>query len=113
MALIPRKPFTPAPTLDDFIAGAPDSVAPSPDVTADAPASPKRTMKGKQAQISHAMPPELLEALDAFAEHNNLKRSPAINIAIRQLLEHGLTITQHLRPIEREDQPAPKSTKRK
>lgn len=101
MAIVTPKKQAPAATLDDFIAGAPDSAAPSRDVPTEAPASPKRTMKGKQAQISHAMPPELLIALDAFVERNpGLKRGPAINIAIRQMLEQGIVL--NLRPVEQE-----------
>lgn len=91
MAILPRKVPTPA-SMDQFIKAAPDAGA--------APANaPTRTMKGKQAQISHAMPPELLEALDAFVASNpGLKRGPAINTAIRQMLERGITV--ELRPVD-------------
>jgi metal-responsive CopG/Arc/MetJ family transcriptional regulator len=50
-------------------------------------------MKGKQAQISHAMPPELLAELDRFVDANpGLKRASAINIAIRQMLRQGIVL---------------------
>lgn len=87
----PSKPRS----AEAFISAAPDAGAKTADAT-------KRTMKGKQAQISHAMPPELLDDLDSFAERNNLKRAQAINIAIRQMLEQGLVL--NLTPVDREGQ---------
>jgi hypothetical protein len=88
MAIIPKPT-----SADAFIKGAPDAAA--------IPAGkPKRVMKGKQAQFSHTMPPALLDELDAFAAKNNLKRAPAINHAVRQMLAQGLIL--NLVPIDKE-----------
>jgi len=64
----------------------------APDGRGTGKPEPKRVMKGKQAQISHALPPALLDELDKFAERNDLKRANAINIAIRQMLRQGIVL---------------------
>jgi len=65
----------------------------APDGRGTGKPEPKRVMKGKQAQISHALPPELLDELDRFVERNpGLKRAAAINIAIRQMLRQGIVL---------------------
>ena len=91
------KPIAPR-SIDAFIDAAPDAGAASK-------THAKRTMKGKQVQFSHTMPPDLLEALDAFVEANKHivpKRAPAINIAVRQMLKQGILLD--LRPTEKDDQ---------
>jgi hypothetical protein len=92
MAIIKK----PAPTsVEEFIKAAPDAGAQPTE-------GPRRVRKGNQVQISHALPAELLEALDAFVKRNpGLKRAGAINAAIRQMLEQGLTV--QLRPVDQED----------
>ena len=67
--------------LAKFIAGAPDAV---PAVTAAPPATPAhpRKMAGKQAQITFALPPELLDKVDNMAGSLSISRAAFIKQAL-------------------------------
>jgi hypothetical protein len=73
------KPVNEA-ALAKFIAGAPDA---APAVTA-APATPAhpRKMAGKQAQITFALPPELLDKVDNMAGSLSISRAAFIKQAL-------------------------------
>jgi hypothetical protein len=67
--------------LAKFIAGAPDA---APAVTAaptTAPAHPRK-MAGKQAQITFALPPELLDKVDDMANSLSISRAAFIKQAL-------------------------------
>ncbi len=67
--------------LAKFIAGAPDA---APTVTAAPPAAPThpRKMAGKQAQITFALPPELLDKVDQMAGSLSISRAAFIKQAL-------------------------------
>ena len=67
--------------LAKFIAGAPDA---APAVTAAPPAAPAhpRKMAGKQAQITFALPPELLDKVDDMANSLSISRAAFIKQAL-------------------------------
>ena len=74
------KPVNEA-ALAKFIAGAPDA---APAVTAAPPAAPAhpRKMAGKQAQITFALPPELLDKVDDMANSLSISRAAFIKQAL-------------------------------
>lgn len=67
--------------LAKFIAGAPDA---GTAVTAAPPAAPAhpRKMAGKQAQITFALPPELLDKVDHMAGSLSISRAAFIKQAL-------------------------------
>ena len=75
-------------SVDDFIKGAPDSIT-----TAAAPAAAvadetiKRVMLGKQAQISLAMPLDLLARIDEQAARLSISRAAYIKQAVTRAVE--------------------------
>lgn len=90
MAITRPKTPKPAPSADDFINAAPDSaVVPAP---ATPPPTRKRTMKGKKEQISLTISIEMVDRLDAMAATMGQTRAALINMAIYQLLDHGMAI---------------------
>jgi hypothetical protein len=74
------KPIDEA-ALAKFIAGAPDA---APAVTAAPIAAPShpRKMAGKQAQITFALPPELLDKVDNMAGSLSISRAAFIKQAL-------------------------------
>jgi len=74
------KPVNEA-ALAKFIAGAPDA---APAVTAAPPAAAAhpRKMAGKQAQITFALPPELLDKVDNMANSLSISRAAFIKQAL-------------------------------
>ena len=82
-------------SADDFIKGAPDA---APEMAAPAAAvadeTIKRVMLGKQAQISLAMPLELLAMIDDQAARLSISRTAYIKQAVRRAVEgEGLDMT--------------------
>jgi hypothetical protein len=74
--------------LAKFIAGAPDA---APSVTAAPPAAPAhpRKMAGKQAQITFALPLELLDKVDDMAEGLSISRAAFIKQALTRAVVAG------------------------
>ena len=74
------KPVNEA-ALTKFISGAPDA---APTVTPTPPAAPAhpRKMAGKQAQITFALPPELLDKVDDMANSLSISRAAFIKQAL-------------------------------
>lgn len=68
-------------TVDNFIGGAPDSV------TAAAPAPKARVMKGHQAQITLALPVDLLERANAMADQLSISRAAFMKMAITRAVD--------------------------
>lgn len=56
------------------------------------PPKRKGVRKGNKDQITHAFKPEVLQQLDEFAARNGLKRAGAIDLAVLQLLRHGIQL---------------------
>lgn len=83
MAIVRRPVSAVQKTADDFIQGAPDA---APAVAAP-PVTPKGVQQGKQAQISLAMPPELLAKVDAAAERLSISRAGFIKMTLAQAVE--------------------------
>lgn len=84
MSIVKRPASAPPKTADDFIHGAPDAVpVPAPTATSIT----KGVQQGKQAQISLAMPPELLAKVDAAAERLSISRAAFIKMAIARAIE--------------------------
>jgi hypothetical protein len=85
MAIIKRPQRT---SVDDFIKGAPDA---APQVAAPASVvaneTIKRVMLGKQAQISLAMPLELLARIDEQAARLSISRAAYIKQAVSRAVE--------------------------
>jgi hypothetical protein len=90
MSNITRRPkIAAAPTtkpvdeaaLAKFIGGAPDA---APAVATAPPAAPAhpRKMAGKQAQITFALPPDLLDKVDHMAESLSISRAAFIKQAL-------------------------------
>ena len=73
------KPVNEA-ALAKFIAGAPDA-APAVNTAPAAPAHPRK-MAGKQAQITFALPPELLDKVDHMAGSLSISRAAFIKQAL-------------------------------
>ena len=75
-------------SVDDFIKGAPDA---APEVAAPAKTvadeTIKRVMLGKQAQISLAMPLELLARIDEQAARLSISRAAYIKQAVSRAVE--------------------------
>jgi hypothetical protein len=67
--------------LAKFIAGAPDAAPPVAAAPPAAPAHPRK-MAGKQAQITFALPPELLDKVDHMAESLSISRAAFIKQAL-------------------------------
>lgn len=78
MAIIKRPPKKSA---DDFISGAPDA-APAASAAKAAEEVISRVMLGKQAQISLAMPPDLLARVDDAAKKLSISRAAFIKLAL-------------------------------
>jgi hypothetical protein len=64
--------------IETFIASAPDS--------AKVEAEKKPLMRGKREQISHTIPPDILEKLDKVAKMQGITRAGLINIAISEYI---------------------------
>lgn len=64
---------------EKFIDSAPDSIK--------APEARKGLMRGKREQISHTIPPALLEKVDEQAQLKGLTRAGLINLAISDYLK--------------------------
>jgi hypothetical protein len=79
MTITKRPPAQKPQTVDAFISGAPDAVAPE--------SARKGVMRGKREQISHTMPPELLAKVDQEAASKGITRAGFINIAISEYLK--------------------------
>lgn len=92
MAIIKRPLTPPVKSADDFILGAPDG---KPDTLPVTPASAKRVLQGKQAQISLAMPPELLTRVDETARKLSLTRAGFIKLALSRLVEQEKDFGSH------------------
>jgi hypothetical protein len=74
------KPVNEA-ALAKFIAGAPDAAPAAAESPPVAPAHPRK-MAGKQAQITFALPPELLDKVDHMAESLSISRAAFIKQAL-------------------------------
>lgn len=81
------KPVNEA-ALAKFIAGAPDA---APAVTTAPPATPAhpRKMAGNQAQITFALPPELLDKVDNMANSLSISRAAFIKQALTRAVNAG------------------------
>lgn len=79
------KPVNEA-ALAKFIAGPPDA---APAVIAATPAAPAHTRKmaGKQAQITFALPPELLDKVDNMANSLSISRAAFIKQALTRAVK--------------------------
>lgn len=82
------KPVNEA-TLAKFIAGAPDA---APAVTAAPPAAPAHPhkMAGKKAQITFALPPELMDKVDHMANSLSISRAAFIKQALTRAVKSGM-----------------------
>jgi hypothetical protein len=74
------KPVNEA-ALAKFIADGPDA-APAVTVAPPAAPAPPRKMAGKQAQITFALPPELLDKVDHMANSLSISRAAFIKQAL-------------------------------
>lgn len=74
------------PSVDDFIAAAPDAAAET------VPSKPKYVKKGKKLQITLTIAQPLLERVDELAAKLGQSRAAVINLAVYQGLESGLSI---------------------
>lgn len=74
--------------LAKFIAGAPDAGAAVTAAPAAAPAHPRK-MAGKQAQITFALPPELLDKVDHMAGSLSISRAAFIKQALTRAVVAG------------------------
>lgn len=85
MSIVKRPPKK---SVDDFIQGAPDSVpaatAPAAEVADE---TIKRVMLGKQAQISLAMPLNLLARIDEQAARLSISRAAYIKQAVSRAVD--------------------------
>lgn len=86
MAIVKRPVSTQPKSADDFIQGAPDAV-PAANTAPTAIPITKGVQQGKQAQISLAMPPELLAKVDAAAERLSISRAGFIKMTLAQAVE--------------------------
>lgn len=86
MAIVKRPVSAQPKTADDFIQGAPDA-APAAVTAPTATPITKGVQQGKQAQISLAMPPELLAKVDAAAERLSISRAGFIKMTLAQAVE--------------------------
>jgi hypothetical protein len=85
MAIVKRPPNK---SVEDFIKGAPDSVpAAAAPAAAVADETIKRVMLGKQAQISLAMPLDLLTRIDEQAARLSISRAAYIKQAVSRAVE--------------------------
>jgi hypothetical protein len=71
-------------SVEDFIGGAPDSGKPA---AVEAPAPKARVMKGHQAQITLALPVDLLERANAMADKLSISRAAFMKQAISRAVE--------------------------
>ena len=71
-------------SVDDFIGGAPDSVQAA---KVAAPAHKARVMKGHQAQITLALPVDLLERANAMADKLSISRAAFMKQAITRAVD--------------------------
>ena len=78
MAITKPKP-KPAPSADEFIAGAPDSE------------KPKGVRRGRKQQISLTVAPELLARIDQLAANLSLSRAAVITLALNRAVDEGLS----------------------
>jgi hypothetical protein len=83
MAIV-KRPQPSSKTVEDFIGRAPDSVKPA---EAAAPAHKARVMKGHQAQITLALPVDLLERANAMADQLSISRAAFMKMAITRAVE--------------------------
>jgi hypothetical protein len=84
-----KRPVSASPkSADDFIRGAPDAKARAPTVT---PIT-KGVRQGNQAQISLAMPPELLAKVDAAAARLSISRAAFMKMAITRAIDAEGTV---------------------
>ena len=83
MAITKRPPSRAA---EDFIKAAPDAAAPPPAPSAPA-AKAKGVMLGRQRQIALALPPDLLERVDACARDLAISRAAFIKQAISRAVK--------------------------
>lgn len=74
-----KKPDAPK-SIDSFIQAAPDAVK-GPGVR-----------KGNKVQISLTIDPELLQLVDEYAAEQSMGRAGLINLAIRNMLENGVSL---------------------
>lgn len=86
MGIVKRPVSAPPKTADDFIQGAPDAVPEAAPAPAETPIT-KGVQQGRQAQISLAMPPELLAKVDAAAERLSISRAGFIKMTLAQAVE--------------------------
>lgn len=75
----PKKP-----TVEEFIDAAPDAGKDE--------SKAKHVKKGKKLQITLTITPPLLQQVDALAERLSVSRAAVINLAIRQSMEHGISV---------------------
>lgn len=75
----PQSPKADPKSVEKFIGKAPDA-------TKETPAR-KTLMRGRREQISHTMPPELLEKVDEMAKRKGITRAGLINLAISEYCE--------------------------
>lgn len=89
MAIVKRPPTGAQSTksVEDFIGGAPDHVKPSAAPKLEARAPKARVMKGHQAQITLALPVDLLERANAMADHLSISRAAFLKMAITRAVE--------------------------
>lgn len=86
MAIVKRPMSAQPKTADDFIQGAPDAV-PAANTAPTAIPITKGVQQGKQAQISLAMPPELLAKVDAAAERLSISRAAFMKMAVTRAID--------------------------
>ncbi len=84
----PKKTPVDDKAAEAFIKGAPDAA----NAPGDKPKA-KHVIKGKKVQITHTLPLELLERVDAmFGPAGLSSRASFINMAIVQMLQRGASI---------------------
>ena len=83
MTIIKRPASASPKSADDFIRGAPDATAQAHTAT---PIT-KGVRQGNQAQISLAMPPELLAKVDAAADRLSISRAAFMKMAITRAID--------------------------
>jgi hypothetical protein len=85
-----------AAALSKFIDGAPDA-APTAVDAPPATRTKRLKMKGHQAQITFALPLELLDKVDNMAESMSISRAAYIKQAISKKIEWDIAISNNIR----------------
>ena len=76
----------PSPTKKPDSASVEKFIGKAPDAREEVPTR-KSLMRGKREQISHTMPPDLLEKVDEMSKRKGITRAGLINLAISEYCE--------------------------